>query len=72
MVEPCVKRSLLDRDDLTDMKKNQDVMKRKVDECEFVIHKAQKKTASQLDIQKKMEYNVSPFLFVFDKIRKLR
>lgn len=47
MVEPCVKRSINDRDEIMDMKRNQDMMKKKVDECEFVIHKAQKKTASQ-------------------------
>lgn len=35
------------------------MIKRKVDECEFVIHKAQKKTASQEDTNKKIENNVS-------------
>ncbi len=40
MVEPCIKRSVNDRDDIMEMRKVQDVMKKKIDECEFVIHKA--------------------------------
>ena len=46
MLEPCVKRSIQERDILTELKKQNDAIKRKVDECEFIIHKAQKKTST--------------------------
>ena len=58
MVEPCVKRSLYDKEVAGEMKKQNDIIKRKVDEVEFVVHKAQKKTATQEDFNKKIENNV--------------
>ncbi len=42
---------------MNEFKKQNDVIKKKIDECEFVIHKAQKKTASQEDVHKKIEFN---------------
>ena len=46
MIEPMMKRSIREKEVLNDMRKQNDLIKRKVDECEFIIHKAQKKTAS--------------------------
>eukprot|EP00347_Sterkiella_histriomuscorum_P001564 403371548 len=57
MVEPQVKRSILERETIQEVKKQHDSIKKKIDECEFIIHKAQKKTASQEDVHKKIEFN---------------
>jgi hypothetical protein len=40
------------------MKNGHDAMKRKIDECEFIIQKSQKKTASNEEINKKIDNNV--------------
>jgi hypothetical protein len=62
MVEPMVKRQIIERDFVAEMKNGHDAMKRKIDECEFIIHKSQKKTSSNEEINKKIDNNVSNFL----------
>ncbi|CDW76060.1 UNKNOWN [Stylonychia lemnae] len=57
MLEPQIKRSIQDKEIIQQMQKHHDIIKRKIDECEFVIHKAQKKTAAQEDVHKKIEFN---------------
>jgi len=44
IMEPSVKRSIEDREQVIELKKFSEIIKRKVEECEFIIHKAQKRT----------------------------
>ena len=39
MIEPISKRSINDKEIIAEMKKANDLVRKKVDECEFVIHK---------------------------------
>lgn len=57
MIEPISKRSIEDNETVKDLKQQNDLLKRKVDECEFIIHKAQKKTAKEEEFNKKIENN---------------
>lgn len=54
LIEPCSKRSIQDRDMILDVQAQTDVLQRKVDECEFVIQKAQKKTTATDDLAKQL------------------
>jgi hypothetical protein len=54
LVEPCVKRSIQERDIILEIKKQNDIMKKKVDECEFIVQKAQKKTSTTDDLAKQL------------------
>ena len=40
MIEPSVRRSLQDKEFLDDIRKDQESLRRKIDECEFIIQKA--------------------------------
>ena len=40
MIDPCVKRSIQERDMIAEVKKQTEIMRKKVDECEFLIQKA--------------------------------
>jgi hypothetical protein len=40
LVEPCIKRTIQDREVITEVKKQNDLIKKKVDECEFIVQKA--------------------------------
>lgn len=57
MIEPISKRSIEDNETVKNLKQQNDLLKRKVDECEFIIHKAQKKTAKEEEFNKKIENN---------------
>ena len=37
LIEPCVKRSLSERDLILVIQKQTEIMQRKVDECEFIV-----------------------------------
>ncbi len=52
MIDPCVKRSIQERDMIAEVKKQTEIMRKKVDECEFLIQKAQKKTLSVDDLSR--------------------
>lgn len=52
LVEPCIKRTIQDREVITEVKKQNDLIKKKVDECEFIVQKAQKKTTLTDDLAK--------------------
>ena len=54
LIEPCVKRSLSERDLILVIQKQTEIMQRKVDECEFIVQKAQKKTTSVDDVAKQL------------------
>jgi len=40
MIEPGVRRSFQDKESLDELKKDQDLLRKKIDECEFIIQKA--------------------------------
>lgn len=54
LIEPCVKRSLSERDLILVIQKQTEIMQRKVDECEFIVQKAQKKSTSVDDVAKQL------------------
>jgi hypothetical protein len=54
LVEPCVKRSIQEREIILEIKRQNDIMRKKVDECEFIVQKAQKKTSTTDDLAKQM------------------
>lgn len=54
LVEPCVKRSIQERDIILEIKRQNDIMKKKVDEIEFIMQKAQKKTSTTDDLAKQI------------------
>ncbi len=54
LIEPISKRSIQDRDMILDVQGQADVLQRKVDECEFIIQNAQKKTTATDDLAKQL------------------
>ena len=54
LIDPLTRRSIQDRESLIEVQAQTDVLQRKVDECEFVIQKAQKKTTAVDDLQKQL------------------
>ncbi len=64
LVEPIVKRSVLERETVAEVQQAQDLLKRKLDECEFVVQKAQKKTTNTDDLARQLASMVRKRLWI--------
>lgn len=54
LVEPCVKRSVQEREMMGELRQAQALLRKKLDECEFIVQKAQKKTTNTDDLAKQL------------------